>query len=249
MNKNILGLPNEVMDSIIVSIISDDTPVHLEYLIKTANHLTTLDLFNHEPPESAKFDRFQLQHQREWVLVNSVCRHWRFTGQKAFFDKKAFVVTPALMKALLAGGHHHRTLTSPDRPFRIWENISHVIAPMSSRGAASDYLLLPRYQQAFSNLRSLDILTCVVTNDDLLREYCVPGYWAYPHGKEPYRELLECLAGIGFQVDDELDIRFPCVKNSIGAAHMQRIRVDVLPNLRYVSAQKVKSKAAPQRTG
>lgn len=57
---------------------------------------------------------------------------------------------------------------------------------------------------------------------------------------------MERLAGIGFQVD-ELEIRFSCVKRSIGAAHMKRLRVDVLPILRYVSRQKAKPEA--QATG
>ncbi|KAL8654146.1 MAG: hypothetical protein Q9210_001692 [Variospora velana] len=228
MVNNISSLSNELLDNIIGLIISNATPVHLEYLIKMANHLTTLDLFGGDPSGQAKFDQFQLQHQREWVLVNSVCRRWRFTGHKAFFTQKSFVITTALLKALLAG--RHPTLTSPNYHSRILENIHHVVAPMSGRGAASDYLVLPRYQDAFSNLQSLDILTCVV-KDDILHEYCVPGFWAYSCDKEPYRELMECLAGIGFQ-DDKLEIRFPRVRRSLGAAHMQRLWVDVLPILR-----------------
>lgn len=36
MGRNISSLPNEVLDNIIVLIISNVAPVHLEYLIKTA---------------------------------------------------------------------------------------------------------------------------------------------------------------------------------------------------------------------
>lgn len=201
------------------------------------------DLFGVNPSGAARFDQFQLQHQREWVIVNSVCRRWRFTGPKVFFNQKTFVITTALLKALLAG--HHKTLTSPNYHFRILENIHYVVAPMGGPGTASDFLVLPRYQHAFSNLQSLDILTCVVKHN-ILHEYCVPRFWALPRDKEPYRELMECLAGIGFQLD-ELEIRFPREKRSIGAAHMQGIRVDVLPSLRFVSTQKAKAKA--QATG
>lgn len=112
---------------------------------------------------------------------------------------------------------------------------------MSGPGTASDYLVLPRYQHAFSNLQSLDILTCAVEKF-ILHEYCVPSFWAYPRDKEPYRELMECLAGIGFQVG-ELEIRFPRETRSIEAARLQRLRLDVLPILRYLSRQKAKPKA------
>ncbi|KAL8763639.1 MAG: hypothetical protein Q9184_000639 [Pyrenodesmia sp. 2 TL-2023] len=215
----------------------------LQALTFDVSHLTTLDLFRSDLSDPAKFDRFQLQHQREWVVVNSVCRRWRFAGHKAFFNQKTFVITTALLKAFLAG--HHRTLTAPNYHFSILENIRHVVAPMSGRGAASDYLVLPRYRHAFSNLQSLDILTYVAERE-ILHECCVPAFWAYSRGKEPYGELMECLAGIGFQVH-ELEIGFPREKKSIGAAHMQRLRADVLPILRYVITQKAKAKA--QATG
>ena len=160
----------------------------------------------------------------------------RSTGRKAFFSLKTFVITTALVQALMAG--HHKALTSPN--VGILETIRHVVAPMWGRGA-SNYLVLPRYQHAFSNLQHFDILT-YIGMDDVLREYCVPGFRDYSRDKESYRELIQCLAGIGFQVEG-LDIGFPRVERSTGAAHMQRLRVNVLPNLRFLSTQKAKSKA------
>ncbi|KAL8979270.1 MAG: hypothetical protein Q9205_005354 [Flavoplaca limonia] len=234
--SRISNLPNEILDNIIVSIINNVTPVQFEYLVNTANHLTMWDIFGYNASGAERFDPYQLQHQQEWVIVSSVCRRWQYTGRKAFFSLKTFVITTVLLKALVAG--RHKLLTSPNLDILV--TIRHVVAPMSGRGA-SDYLVLPRYPHAFSNLQRLDVLT-YVGMDDILREYCVPRFWTYPRDKEPYRELMECLAGIGFQVEG-LDIGFPRIRKSVEAEHVKRLLVDVLPNLRFVSTQKAKSKA------
>ncbi|KAL8703326.1 MAG: hypothetical protein Q9201_003490 [Fulgogasparrea decipioides] len=238
IDRNINSLPTEILDKIITLVISNDTPVHLEYLMEKAKDLTAFDLFGKTPHNTTKLDRFQLAHQREWVFVNSVNRSWRFTGQKAFFNQKTFVITTSLMRSLAAG--HHKLLTSPDHSFNILEDIRHVIAPMSSYGAASNFLTLPHYN-AFSNLQSVDILTFVRMND-ILCDYCNPGYWAYSANQEPDRELMECLAGIGFRVN-QLEIRQRCIPARLRGAHMQQLQKDVFPYLRFVSSQKAKSKA------
>ena len=143
------------------------------------------------------------------------------------------------MQSLLAG--RPKFLTSSSRPhLNILENIRHVIAPMPTCSAASNFLILPRYH-AFSNLQSLDILINA-PKSDILHDYCTSRYWSFPTGTEPDRELMECLAAIGLRIN-EIDIRFPCRAERMREPDMQRLRRDVFPYLQFVGAQKANRKA------
>ncbi|KAL8911967.1 MAG: hypothetical protein Q9171_002943 [Xanthocarpia ochracea] len=246
IDQPICSLPTEILDKVIISVISNDTPVHLEYLMENVNHITMLDLFRKPPNETTKLDRFQLVHQRDWVFVNSVCRSWRFTGQKAFFSRKTFLITNSLMKALVAG--RLKLLTTPNHPFNVLESIRYIIVPMPGWSATSNLLVLPRYH-AFSNLQSVDILT-YVRMDEILDDYCIPGFWTFWCDKEPDGELMECLAGVELRVD-ELRVRFSYVTltESIPTSHLQRMQGNVVPYLRFVNSQKAKLRARQETVG
>lgn len=122
---------------------------------------------------------------------------------------------------------------------------------MSGGGSIpGDFLILPRYPQAFANLRRLDIMTGVSKND-ILHECCVPRFWAYACEKDSYRELMDHLADMGLQTEG-LDIRFPCeTTRPAGDFRMQNIRRYVLPHLQFVARQKAKLQAevAGERRG
>lgn len=89
-----------------------------------------------------QLDPGQIEHFRDWLLINSTCRRFRAWGKIAFFSGKTFLVRPACVKRLCSNIPVARPL------------IRHVTAILPP--VYNPFYALPQYQP-LENLRSLVI--------------------------------------------------------------------------------------------
>lgn len=180
-----------------------------------------------------KLDLGQLEHFRDWLLINSTCRSFRAWGKEAFFSEKIFVIRPQFIKTLC--GESAKSM-SVDNIAAARACIRHVIAPSPYCSATSHLMCLPRFH-TLQRLCSLSIQPGCNSSDILLRL----NLRSFKRNPLP-EELLGLLQGIGLRVD-QLQMNLLYENNEeMHQYHMQRLADTVYPHLRILSAWKVKGR-------
>lgn len=166
-----------------------DEPVNLEHFLQLGRRFQTIrngidtekpnkdssELINSfsEPSASACSERWffehlepqQIDHFRDWLLINSTCRDFRTWGKPAFFSGKIFVIRPPILKNLLGKGS--KSISAENKATAL-RHIRHVIAPLPYHFATSQIVTLPRYN-ALENLRSLTIRMICADREIILK--------------------------------------------------------------------------------
>lgn len=158
-------IPPEILSMILSHAMRSDMPVYLNHFLRLGRQHRDIrdgkvtDKWASSTACSEKWffynlDFGQLEHFRDWLLINSTCRGFRACGKELWFSEKVFVIRPRLMKTLRGATPRIST-----------ENLSiaracirHVIVP-SPGDAASQLIALPWYNN-LQNLRSLSIQLC-----------------------------------------------------------------------------------------
>lgn len=178
-------------------------------------------------------DRGQLEHFRDWLLVNSTCRSFRAWGKKVFFSEKIFVIRPQFIKTLC--GEPAKSM-SVENIATARACIRHVVVPSPYCSAASHLMCLSRFH-TLQRLCSLSIQPGCNPSDTLL-SLKVRSFKRNPLPEE----LLGLVQGIGLRVDQlQMNLLY---ENNEGTHryHMQRLADSVYPSLRILSAWKTKGR-------
>lgn len=214
-SSDISRIPDEILWMILLHTMRSDVPVHLEHLLRlgrrfhnirhgndTQNpgtHPCKVDNTFSESGVSAcsnswflgQLDPGQVEHFRDWLLINSTCRRFRAWGKKAFFSEKTFILRPPFLKTLCE--ETAKTISAEDvKTAR--SCIRHVIVPLPHPGT-SEYITLPRYH-VLQRLRSMCIYTSC-NDDEIFFRSKVPPRKRYPFPEE----LSTLLQDLGLQVN------------------------------------------------
>lgn len=135
----------------------------------------------------------QIEHFRDWRLINSTCRTFRAWGKSAFFSQKIFVVGPSFLKNL--SGETATRSISAENLVIARSCIRDVIANFECGRYASQFIALPRYH-VLPRMRSLSIhLRC--NRLEVISSRNLPALGRYPLPNE----LLTLLRDLGLRVD------------------------------------------------
>lgn len=218
------ALPNEVLSMILHHTMRSPKPVHLEHFWRLGRLLQSIRHGNDTQKskaasciknpssdssasacsESFFFDQLdpgQIEHFRDWLLINSTCRRFRAWGKIAFFSEKIFLVRPACVKRLCKNIPVARPL------------IRHVIALLPP--VYNPFYALPQYQP-LERLRTL-VISRDCSNSKLL---------SMSNGPQPERcsfpeELLSLVQDIGLQIN-QLKIYLE-VENQIPTKRLEQV--------------------------
>lgn len=174
---------NEILSMILHYTMRSDMPVHLEHFVQLGRRYQDIrkkekdtqtpgadfreieSRFSESSIGSACSERWfldqldpgQVEHFRDWLLINSTCRGFRAWGKKAFFSEKIFVIRPLFLERPFSS--YTRIMSAEDKT-TAQAYIRHVIAPLSYTKTgiyASQIDTLPRYRALHRNLRSISL--------------------------------------------------------------------------------------------
>ena len=157
-------IPDEIFSTILRYTMRSEMPVHLEHFLEVGRQFRKICHVNDtkNPGQSAstsselwfldQLDPGQIEHFRDWLLINSTCRLFRAWGKEAFFWEKVFVVRPEFLKTLT--GETAKGI-SAENSATARSCIRHVIAPIKPC-RPSETLALPQFH-ALQRLRSMSI--------------------------------------------------------------------------------------------
>ena len=218
-------LPNEVLLMILLHTMRSDKPVHLEDFWRLGRLLQNIrngddtrksiaascKLKDPGSESSAsacsesvflnQLDPGQIEHCRDWLLINSTCRKFRAWGKIAFFSEKIFLVRPTCVKRLCRNIPAARPL------------IRHVIALLPP--VYNPFYALSQYQP-LERLRSL-LISRDCTNSSLLSMSNGPQFerCSFPE------KLLSFVQDIGLQ-NNQLKIYLQ-VENQIPTKRLEQV--------------------------
>ena len=212
------ALPNELLSMILLSMIlvhamKSDKLVHLGHFWRLGRLLETVrhgnDTECSEASASACSEKFfldrlnpgQIEHFRDWLLINSTCSRFRAWGKLAFFAEKIFLLRPKDVERLCRNIPEARPL------------VRHVIAPLPP--VYNPFYALPTYQP-LEHLRTL-----VIQHD-----YHDSALLAMPNGfpldRCPFpEELLDLVQDLGLR-NDQLRI-YVQVDNQIPVKRLRQV--------------------------
>lgn len=216
-----------------------DMPVHLEHFLQLGRRLQNIR--NRDGTKVSEpcaltcsaedwfldnLDPRQVEHFRDWLLINSTCRSFRAWGKKAFFSEKIFLIRPPLMKTL--SGETGKIIATARACIR------HVIAPSPPfQFTAGELIFLPRYH-ALQCLRSLSIQPSYSQLDILSQSSPILQRNPLPE------EFSSLLRNIGLRVD-QLHVDLLCAKDEgMHRYQMELLADEVYLYLRVLSARKAR---------
>ena len=208
--------PPEILSMILSHVMRSTVPFYLDHFQQLGRQLE---------------DFGQLEHFKDWLLINSTCRGFRARGKELFFSEKVCVIRPPLMKTLCGA----TSRISPENLSIARACIRHVIAP-SPGDAASQLITLPRYH-TLQNLRSLSIQLCRDPSE-VLSISNLPTV-----KRKPLPEEFSTLLGnIGLRVDQlQVDLLYVDDEGEL-QTHIECLAKHVYPYLRTLSAWRAKAR-------
>ena len=195
----ILRLPEEILSKVLAYTMSSKTPAHLEHILRMGRRFLSFRSGIDTIPSEREgltdtelwflFDPPQLEHCRDWQLINCTCRRFRRCGGKAFFEEKVFMIRPQFLKTL------HGETAKGFSAENMRRYIHQVVVPLPISHLKSELITLPR----FHALERLDHLSVQphFHNFDLFS-----GLRSPPLIHKPLpEELLTLLQDMGVRVD------------------------------------------------
>ncbi|MCJ1424068.1 hypothetical protein MMC29_001955 [Sticta canariensis] len=172
-----------------------------------------------------QLDPGQIEHFRDWLLINSTCRRFRALGKRAFFSEKMFILRPQFLMNLFA--RTTKNISSENIATALaW--IRHVIAPV----LASQFMILPQYN-ALQRLRSLSIQPHR-RDANIFSTLNIPTRKRKPLPEE----LSSLLRHLGLRVDQlQMDLLYDASARE-HLLQMKCLTLQVYPYLRVFSAHK-----------
>lgn len=145
----ILRLPEEILLKILAYTMSSKTPAHLEHILRMGrrflNFRSGMDTIPSEREGLTDtelwflLDPHQIEHFRDWLLINSTCRRFRRCGGKAFFEEKVFIIRPQFLKTLY--GETAKGFSAEN----MRKYIHQVVVPVPLLHLKSQLITLPRF--------------------------------------------------------------------------------------------------------